>query len=390
MAIASPPGPLAEWARDGGFPWTRLDLSREPSLRDASSLRELRRLLADVDLVFLHSSKAGAVGRLACSTMGGRRPACVFVPHAWSWYMNRRAAPLYRRFEQLAAHWADAIVAVSGTEALDGRSTLSPAGARKIVTIENGVDSAHFSPPPARPRRRKAPLVVCVGRLCEQKGQDLLIGALAALDDPSVRLRLVGSSPAEPALRAQCVDLGVADRVEFVGTAAPRQHYWEADLVVLPSRWEGRSLVLLEAMACGATVVASSSAGAGFGREQGVVVVPPEVGALAQSISGLLGAPAVGRRLGALARRTVEEQHSTVRVVEEYLRLTDSLLGLPADRPPVASLPWATSIPLSAGIPGVPNGPRALRDRTGYRGPARSTTVRGTRRPARQGHHAAH
>ena len=126
VAIASPPGRLEQWARYAGVPWTRLDLTREPTVHDLSSLRELRRLLVDVDLVFLHSSKAGAVGRIACSTLRRpRRPACVFVPHAWSWYVGGRASTVYRHFERIAAMWTDAIVTVSRREALDGGSILS-------------------------------------------------------------------------------------------------------------------------------------------------------------------------------------------------------------------------------------------------------------------------
>jgi glycosyltransferase involved in cell wall biosynthesis len=331
VAIASPPGPLERWARHAGVPWTRLDLTREPTVHDMSSLRELRRLLVDVDLVFLHSSKAGAVGRIACSTLRRpRRPACVFVPHAWSWYVGGRASIVYRRFERIAAQWADAIVAVSPREALDGSSTLSATGARKIVVIENGVDCKHFSPPRKRSGRPTTPLLVCVGRLCEQKGQDILIRAVAALGDPTVRLRLVGAGPSEPSLRALCDELGTGDRVEFVGRVDPRSHYWSADLVVLPSRWEGQSLVLLEAMACGATVIASAAAGSGFGRGEGIVDVGgPEVDVLAQTITEMLANPAMRRELGGRARATVEEQHSTSRVIRDYLELTDTLLRSP-------------------------------------------------------------
>ncbi len=338
VAIASPPGLLEQWARYAGVSWTRLDLTREPTVHDLSSVCELRQLLRNVDLVFLHSSKAGAVGRIACSTLRRkRRPACVFVPHAWSWYVGGRASTVYRQFERIAALWADAIVTVSAREALDGDSTLSAAGARKIVVIENGVDCDHFSPPRSR-SERAAPLLVCVGRLCEQKGQDILVRALATLGDPTVRLRLVGAGPSEPSLRALCDELGLGDRVEFVGRVDPRPHYWAADLVVLPSRWEGQSLVLLEAMACGATVIASSAAGSGFRRGQGIVNVGgPEVGELAQAITEMLTNPATCRDLGDRARVTVEERHSTSRVIRDYLKLTNTLLSLPATEAQVDS-----------------------------------------------------
>ena len=177
-----------------------------------------------------------------------------------------------------------------------------------------------------------APILVCVGRLCEQKGQDVLIRALASLHNATVRLRLVGAGPSEPSLRALCVELGVADQVEFVGNVDPRPHYWAADLVVLPSRWEGQSLVLLEAMACGATVIASSSAGSGFGPAQGIIDLgPPEVDNLVRAITELLTTPTTCRDLGVRARATVEQQHSISRVTRDYLQLTDMLLLSSAD-----------------------------------------------------------
>lgn len=334
VTIASPQGGLEQWARSAGIRWIRLDLTREPTVHDLSSLREFRRLLVDVDVVFLHSSKAGAVGRMACSTLRRRqRPACVFIPHAWSWYVGGRASTVYRHFERMAARWADVIVSVSPREALDGDSVLSAGGARKIVVIENGVNCEHFTSH-GRPSERPAgQLLVCVGRLCEQKGQDILVRVLATLGDPTVRLRLVGAGPSEDSLRALCDELGTGDRVEFVGSVDPRPHYWAADLVVLPSRWEGQSLVLLEAMACGATVIASSCAASGFGRGQGIVDVDrPEVDQLAQAITELLASPATRRELGDRARATVEAQHSTSRVIQDYLQLTDRLLKLPASR----------------------------------------------------------
>ena len=347
VAIASPPGQLEHWARYAGVPWTRLDLNRELTMHDLSSLRVLRRLLMDADLVFLHSSKAGALGRIARSTLRRRRrPACVFVPHAWSWYVGGHASTLYRRFERIAARWADAIVTVSRREALDGTSALSAAGARKIIVIENGVDCEHFSPPRSRSEQAAARLLVCVGRLCEQKGQDILVRALAALDDPTVRLRLVGAGQSEASLRALCDELGVADRVEFVGSADPRPHYWEANLVVLPSRWEGQSLVLLEAMACGATVIASSAAASEFGRGQGVVDLRGlDVDELARAISELLKSPATCRELGDRARATVEEQHSTSRVIDEYLQLADTLLRVPTSGGPGPLVPKSSMRP---------------------------------------------
>ncbi len=196
VTIASPPGRLGEWASGRGVHWVELPLTRQPGLADLSAIAALRRLLPAAHVAYLHSSKAGAVGRMAlAATPRDRRPKCVFIPHAWSWYVGGRAAPVYRQFERLASHWADAIVVLSTTEATDGRTVLPPTATHRVVQIHNGVDTAAYSTAGPVSDRAPGPLVVCVGRLSEQKGQDALIGALGLLADPDVMLRLIGDGP---------------------------------------------------------------------------------------------------------------------------------------------------------------------------------------------------
>jgi len=182
-------GPLAGWVRAAGAEHRTLDMARQPGPRDLVDLWSLRRLARGRDVVHLHSSKAAALGRLAVLTLGRRRPAVVVTPHYWSWLVGGRLAPLYRWVERVLAPRCDAIVAVSEAEAAEGRAVLPAAD--RITLIHNGVDRERFSPDRAAAERDPdAPLLVCVGRLSEQKGQDIAIRALACLSDPTVRLRL--------------------------------------------------------------------------------------------------------------------------------------------------------------------------------------------------------
>jgi glycosyltransferase involved in cell wall biosynthesis len=335
VTIASPGGELETFARDLGVRWMDLPMTRQPGAADLAAVRRLRQLLPSVDVVYLHSSKAGAVGRLALASLSSeRRPRCVFVPHAWSWYVGGTAAPVYRQFERLASRWTDAIVAVSTSEAQDGRTTLPAAADYKLVLIENGVDVTAFSASGAAIPRGPDPLVVCVGRLCRQKGQDSLIRALAMLPDRTVRLVLVGDGPDAPQLRDLAHSLGLDDRIEFVGATDPRPYYRAADVVVLPSRWEGQSLVLLEAMACGSAVLTSPAAalhypGADRGDYRGAAGVVeadgPEPQQLAAPLARLLTDTELRARLGVAARRMVTEHHSSERTVRDHQGLIDSL-----------------------------------------------------------------
>ncbi len=328
VTIVSPPGQLEQWALEHPVAWVNLPLVRNPSHLDLIAIRAVRRLLFDVDLACLHSSKAGAIGRVAMATMKrSERPKCVFYPHAWSWYVGGSTATLYRMFERGAARWADAIVAVSHGEAEDGRELLSPGDAMKIVLIENGVDTVAYSPEGATAPRGDDPLVVCVGRLCRQKGQDALIQAMGKLEDQSVRLALVGDGPDEEQLRQLADEIGLADRVEFVGLADPRPHYRAADVVVIPSRWEGLPLVLLEAMACGGAVLATRAAAASLSDEEGIVSTEnAEPDELARGLTDMLRDRSLLDLYRDRARRTAEESYSEHRVADRYGALVGSLL----------------------------------------------------------------
>lgn len=133
--------------------------------------------------------------------------------------------------------------------------------------LRNGVDLERFSPQDSADEVRrelgvKGPLVVSVGRLAELKGLDLTITALASL--PDVSLMLVGDGPEESRLRDLATQLGVADRVHFVGGKSQLElarYYSAADIKVLASSREGWPNVLLEAMACGTPVVATAVGG---------------------------------------------------------------------------------------------------------------------------------
>ena len=298
-------GPLAGWVEAAGATHVALDMARGPALRDVGDLWSIRRLARGRDVVHLHSSKAAALGRVASLSLGRRRPAVVMTPHYWSWLVGGRLAPLYRWIEQVLARAGDAIVAVSEREAREGRAVLGDHA--QITLIHNGVDRSRFSPDGVRaPRDAGAALLVCVGRLSEQKGQDVAIRALARLRDRTARLRLVGdeSAPGERRrLEVLATSLGVADRIEWRGEVAdPAPELRAADVVIAPSRWEGMSLVFLEAMACGAALVVSDVAGSEILVDAGVIVPPDDPQTLAEAVDALLDDPDRRVRLGEAAR----------------------------------------------------------------------------------------
>lgn len=264
VTVASPAGELSDLVRDAGGHWVDWAAARGPSASLPGELRRLRRIVRDVDpdIVHLHSSQAGLVGRLL---LRRRRPT-VFTPHAWSWHsMAGRGRTGAVAFERLAARWTDRVVAVSDDERRDGEAHRVRAS---YVVIPNGIGAdlvgriADREPAELRaelgvPADRE--LVVCCGRLAPQKGQDHLLTAWSRLQggDGDRLLVLVGDGPQRDELEARAA--GRAD-VRFEGWQ-PRETSlrWmrAATLVVCPSRYEAMSLVPLEAAALGVPVLAT-------------------------------------------------------------------------------------------------------------------------------------
>ncbi|MZD04590.1 glycosyltransferase, partial [Streptomyces sp. SID5785] len=288
---------------------------RSPARGVRAESRRLAELVARTgpDLVHAHSAKAGLVTRLV---VRGRVPT-VFQPHAWSFEaVGGPAASAAANWERFAARWTARFLCVSRAERDTGRRR----GVRGPVSIvPNGVDLGVFRPaggtgpdgPPAGLPEGTGPLAVCVGRLCRQKGQDVLVAAwpevLRRL--PGARLVLVGDGPDADRLRG-----AAPPSVTFAGAVAdPVPWYRAADLVVLPSRWEGMALAPLEAMACGSPVLLGDVDGAREslppGRAAGSLVPPGRPEALARALVRLLGDPARLRDLGESAHRHVRAHH---------------------------------------------------------------------------------
>lgn len=299
-------GPLQGWVERAGARHRALDMARSPSFRDPLDVLTLRRLARGRDVVHLHSSKAAALGRVAALSIGrGNRPVVVMTPHYWSWLVGGRWSGLYRWIERTLARRCDAIVAVSEREAVEGRVVLGADA--PVFLLPNGVDRARFSPDgPRADRDADAKLIVCVGRLSEQKGQDVAVRAFAMLADRTARLRFVGGESShgeQTRLEQMATSLGVMDRIEWPGPVddtAPE--YRAADVVIAPSRWEGMSLALLEAMSSGAAIVATDVSGSEAVGDAGVIVPPGDPKALASAIDSLLRDPVRRRDLGHAVR----------------------------------------------------------------------------------------
>lgn len=311
-------------------PWSA---TRSPGVAVVGEARRIARVVERVqpDLVHLHSAKAGLAGRLA---LRGRRPT-IFQPHAWSF--EAVGGLLHHSslaWERYASRWTTRLLCVSEHE-YDRGGRLGITVAADLVP--NGIDLDRFRAYDDEDRRIararlgliEAPTIVCVGRLCQQKGQDLLIAAWpqVATAVPEARLVLVGDGPDAAALRA-----AAPPGVHFAGHADdPRPWYAAADVVVMPSRWEAMPLVLLEAMASRRCVIATDVGGVRGTLDDQDVIPLGKQAVLAGMLVVRLRDPA-GRAARAEANRaTVVERHdvrhTAHRVREVYAKALDEAVG---------------------------------------------------------------
>lgn len=247
-------------------------------------LREVREFRPDC--VHLHSTFAGVIGRLLLGVLPGR-PRIVYCAHGWAFDMDQ-AGPKKRLFgliERALAPLCDRIIAISEYERQRGID-VGIAG-RRITTVLNGLADAPLVPEPvARDTPRKR--ILFIGRLDRQKGIDVLFEAVMGLEQ-SVEVRVLGSA----VVGDQTIDASALPHVSLLGWAdqtRARQELEWADVVVIPSRWEGFGLVAIEAMRASRAVIASAVGGLPevvVNGQTGVLIAPENSDALRAAILAL-------------------------------------------------------------------------------------------------------
>jgi glycosyltransferase involved in cell wall biosynthesis len=254
----------------------------------------------------------------------------------FSWQNLKRAYPWpFRHFEKTNYRTARSAIAGNPTAArvLRGKGYAGPLA----VIPQFGVDPTLYSPARRVTSIKRHEVVFgYAGRLVSEKGVDVLLRACAGLQGEAWRLDVLGEGPERQRLDALARDLGIGDRVRFLGqvpsTRAP-EYYRNMDVLVLPSltrvNWvEQFGRVLIEAMACGVAVVGSSSGEIPWViGDAGVVFKEGDVPELTETLAGLL---ADEERRHDLARRGRERvlarftqahiAEATVAVYRETLR----------------------------------------------------------------------
>lgn len=287
------------------------------------------------DILYSAGNQSNMLAALACLGTGTQAVARISNPivrptqpalSAWARLKRFRAISRLSALTIVMGEHDRALLTDSGDVRLLPRPTVTPAMDR--ARADRG------------PRDPLAPIrLLMVGRLAEQKDQATALAALAQLPHLDWRLTIAGCGPLRDTLEKQAHALGIADRIDFIGYVGDPDRIaalmGEADLLLQPSRWEGLCATLIEALACGAGVVATDCTPnirpilAAAGQHPAVPV--GDAAAFARAIERALARPATP----ALLRDAVRD-HGVTSALDAYLRAFASVARQP-ERSPILS-----------------------------------------------------
>ena len=204
----------------------------------------------------------------------------------------------------------------------------------RVHTIYNGLDLTPGTP--VLPLRTEGAVVTTVGNIRRIKGHDLFIRAAAEVvaKYPHINFTIAGEV-LEPAyfeeLQAMVRDLGLSERFHFLGLVKDlRAHLQTAQLFVLPSRSEGFSNALIEAMAAGLPCIATDVGGNAEAIQDGIsgtIVAPEAPGSLASAMLEMFASPMAASQMGLAAQRAVEAKFTADAMAHKVARMYTALIN---------------------------------------------------------------
>ena len=323
-------GSFSELLEEEGIPYRLVnDLERKISLfQDFRAFKNILSLIRELnpDVVALHSSKVGILGRIAAKI--AKKPT-VFTAHGWSFTegKSKLSRKIYGVIEKVGAFLSDRIITVSE---YDSRLAYQYhiADPEKIQVIHNGVPDIEICK--SMEPSVNQPMVIMVARFQEPKEHKLLVEVLSQLEHLPWKLQLVGEDGGTmPEVRRLIKQLNLEERVQVLGDRRDVSDLLaQSDIFVLVSKWEGFPLTILEAMRAGVPVVASGVGGVPEAvKEAKTGYLVHSSLDLHRALSKLLGSPEQRQEMGEAGRKRYERYftfevmyQSTYRVYEEISR----------------------------------------------------------------------
>ena len=301
-------------------------------------IEEIGHIIKDYnpDIVYAHSSKAGAITRIADI---GLKNHCIYNPHGWAFNMRCTAKKkaMYTAIEKIAAPFCEKIICISDAEkqsALDKKICRE----EKLQVIFNGVDIESYENGVRGAIKRKdlnipedAFVVGMVGRISPQKAPDVFVKMAKQVKDevPNAHFIIVGNGNQEDEIRKYAEDNGFSDNLHITGWVDNPMSYVELfDVACLLSRWEGFGLALPEYMMASKPIVASrvdAIPNIIKDGENGLLVeVDDDIGA-SEAVLRLYREDELRNRLVAQGMEDVHNRFNARRVSEEHGKLFERM-----------------------------------------------------------------
>lgn len=335
-------GGMGEPLRDLGIPVH--DFARNPALGQVSGgagkydprlIRQIAALIrrGRYDVVHVHTFPSSLF--TAAASLIAPKPVYVFSEH--NAYNRRRDQPLLKPLDQFIYSRYHAVIGVSQA-ATDALIDYLPSLKSKAYTIPNAIDPARYRLPDAERAAARAELgltpdevmIFWAGRLEHVKGIDVLLEAVRCVrpELPQMRVLLAGGGTQSDAIQVSAADLHA--HVRFLGFRSDMPKLLAAaDICVLPSRWEGLPISLLEAMAASKPMIASAVGGVPEVIDHartGWLIPPDDVNALADALRTLIASPDVRAQVGTAARAEVEAHYALETCVERLIHIYESVI----------------------------------------------------------------
>lgn len=252
----------------------------------------------DYTIIHCHTPMGGALGRLAARQARKRGTQVIYTAHGFHFY---HGAPwlnwaLYYPSERLLSRWTDLLITINDEDTQAARHFK----AKRLVKVPGvGIPESSSVTPFDRSALRASIgitdqdiVVLAVGELNPNKNHRVLIDAIAQLDDPRIHLVLCGEGALKADLQEQALRRGLSSRVHLLGFRSDVTHWIRsAEVFGFPSKREGLSLSLMEAMAGGLPVVASKIRGNTdlIDEQGGILVSSTDVAGFSEALRAITG-----------------------------------------------------------------------------------------------------
>lgn len=304
---------------------------------DIAALLKIKRILKkeNPDIVHLHTSKAGFLGRIAAKLAAVQ--TVIYMPHGHIFYgyTNFVLTKIYIVLERFSARLCDAIITLSDVESRDFL-TRKIGSKDKFFTIHNGIDLKDYQVIDTdRIRELKnevdvkapTPVVTVISRLEPVKGVEIFIRALAEVTRviPNFTALIVGSGTLRESLQLKAKSLNLDEKIKFLGYRADIKEIISlSDIVVNPALNEGLGLVILEAQALGKVVIATEVGGVPeviIDNQTGILVQAGDYKSLAAAIVRILQDKELAARLAIEAKKRIELEFSKEKMISRLVEL---------------------------------------------------------------------